>query len=150
MTLLAEDWLNKAENRSLKPVYVATLLILLLEASYFVVWGLLLYPDGSLFGKLVWVLTCSIGMGAVIGVATQILVSKSAGARTGIMIAATVMAVVGIFCTLVCSRIDVHFNYFGGADNARLFVLSGIVPAIFGGLIYGRLLYGRPRLKPVA
>ena len=142
-------WLNEEHNKSLKPVVLATLLILIAEMAYLVVWGMILYPQGSLPGKVMWTVTCTIAMGSVIGVFTQILVPGDGSGLARMAVAAAVMAAVGIYCTYLCARIDVHFNYFGGADNAALFLLGGVAPAIFGGIIYGWLLY-RPSRSGVA
>ena len=61
------------------------------------------------------------------------------------------MAAVGSYCAWLCSRIDIRFGYFGGAENSALFILSGVIPAVFGGLLYGWLVYGRATpIKPGA
>jgi hypothetical protein len=115
------------------------------EFGYFTVLGLYLFPGGSVLGKLVWTLTCSIGMGLVIGTLTYLWVDQRWLGRKAVFGAALVMAAVGSYCAWVCSRIDARFGYFGGDENAVLFILSGAVPAILGGLLFGWLVYGRGR-----
>ncbi len=45
--------------------------------------------------------------------------------------------------TVLCSRIDARFGYFGGDENTGLFIAAGVLPALAGGALYGWLLYRR-------
>ena len=139
--------LERADYRTnlLRPLYYASGLTIFAEVIYFIVWGILIFPDGNLLSKFAWALTCGVAMGAVIGVATIILVTEELSVTASIAIAALAMATIGSYCGFLCSRIDAHFNYFGGQENTTLFILSGVVPAIIGGGLYGWLLYGRKR-----
>ena len=113
------------------------------ELIYFLVWGMMLFPGGSLAGKAVWTATCGVAMGSVIGAATLVLVEGRATGVAAIWATAAIMAVVGSYCAWLCSRIDARFDYFGGPENGALFILSGVIPAVVGGLIYGWWIYGR-------
>ena len=148
--MAAENNLIGSQTRHgyLRPVYFATAMTLIAEAIYFVVWGLILFPGGSVMGKLLWTATCGVAMGAVVGATTMILVDETFGAFASISLAALTMAVVGSFCAFLCSRIDARFDYFGGPENSSFFVASGIIPAILGGILYGWLLYA-PSRNPV-
>jgi len=115
----------------------------LAEIVYFLLWGIVLFPGGSLAGKAVWTATCGIAMGAVVGAATLLLVEGRASGLAAIGAAAGIMAAVGSYCGWLCSRIDARFDYFGGTENVELFIWSSVIPAIGGGLIFGWWIYGR-------
>lgn len=129
----------------LRPVFIALLLTLGAEAVYFIAWGIILFPGGSLLGKLVWTLTCAISMAAVIGVLTMTVVNQDTPPYPAMLRAALSMAVVGIYCSFLCSQIDVHFNFFGGRENSAIFIAAGVVPAVVGGALYGWLVYAPTR-----
>jgi small basic protein len=141
MQSLRETVIDRSFAGILKPVYIATGLTLFAELVYFVGWGLILFPEGSLVGKIVWTLTCGLAMGIVIGVATLLVVPQNGSFALKIFLAAIIMALIGSYCAFICSRIDMNYNFFGGAENPILFVVSGVVPALFGGFLYGWILY---------
>lgn len=124
-------------------IVIAVALTTSAEIVYFTVWGLFLFPEGSILGKLVWTITCSIAMGLVIGALTFLWVEQRWHGGKAVLGAASVMAAVGSYCAWLCSRVDARFEYFGGDENTTLFILSGVVPAILGGLLFGWLIYGR-------
>ncbi|WP_027256019.1 hypothetical protein [Leisingera aquimarina] len=107
------------------------------EIFYLVVWGMVLFPAGDWAGKVVWTLTCGLAMGAVIGTLTLLWVEPRYAGRSALLRAALVVAVIGSYCAWLCSRIDIRFGYFGGAEESSLFILSGVIPAVLGGLFYG-------------
>jgi hypothetical protein len=121
----------------------AVLLTVLAELFYLTVWGMWLFPEGSLTGKVIWTLTCGLSMGAVIGAATLVWVEHWHGGNAALWRAALIVAAVGSYCAFLCSRIDARFGYFGGDENTGLFIAAGVLPALAGGLLYGWLLYGR-------
>ena len=41
------------------------------------------------------------------------------------------------------ANLAISRDYFGGAENGALFIMSGVIPAILGGLLYGWWVYGR-------
>ena len=55
---------------------IAVTLTTAAEIVYFTVWGLYLFPEGNVAGKLVWTLTCGIAMGLVIGALTYLCVEE--------------------------------------------------------------------------
>lgn len=110
------------------------------EFIYFVVWGIFLFPEGNLTSKLVWTSASGLGMGAVIGAGVLILVEGRSSESLAFWGAALIMAAVGIACAFLCGQIDMTFNYFGGRDEPLSFLLSGVGPAIIGGLVFGWLL----------
>lgn len=122
---------------------IAVVLTTVAEMFYLVVWGIFLFPDGSLPGKVVWTLTCGIAMGLVIGSVTYLWVEDRFHGGEAVLGAALVMAAVDSYCTWLCSVIDVRIGYFGGAERSTLFILSGVVPSVLGGLVYGWFVYGQ-------
>jgi len=122
---------------------LAILLTTVAELFYLVVWGLWLFPAGDWAGKTVWTLTCGLAMGSVIGTLTLLFAEPRRGNASAFRLAALGVLLVGSFCAWLCSTINARFNYFGGAENGPLFVVSGVTPAVLGGLLYGWLIYGR-------
>ena len=127
--------------RILMIIGFATIMTVFAEFLYFTIWGLWLFPDGDLISKAVWTFTCGIAMGFTIGASTLLLVEGNLIHHKAIISAAAIMSLVGIGCAILCSQIDQHFNYFGGREHSGLFLLSGIIPAIIGGVLYGWALY---------
>lgn len=111
------------------------------EAFYLIVWGVLLFPNGSILGKIVWTTTCGLAMGAVIASITLLLVENRLRGKLVITAAASIMIAVGIICAVICSNIDAKFEYFGGSEHQTLFIWSGVGPALIGGPLYGWLIY---------
>lgn len=113
------------------------------EIFYFFFWGVYLFPGGSLAAKVVWAASCGIAMVSVIGAATLLLVEGRTSGRAATLAGAAIVTTVGSYCAWLCSRVDAKFEYFGGPENGTIFILSGVIPAIAGGLLYGWWLYGR-------
>ena len=53
----------------------------------------------------------------------------------------------GLFCNFLCFNLDMHFNYFGGADTPKLFIWNGIAMSVAGGAFGGWLLFTERGLK---
>ncbi|KNG94570.1 hypothetical protein [Pseudaestuariivita atlantica] len=148
LSTVIPDWrptsVNPDAHRRVATVLgLAILLTTAAELFYLVVWGMVLFPDGSLPGKLAWTLTCGLAMGSVMGAMTLILAEPRQSRAAAFWIAAGTVALVGSYCAWLCSRIDARFDYFGGPEHGALFVASGVIPAVIGGLLYAWLLYGR-------
>lgn len=107
------------------------------EFFYLIVFGMVLFPTDDITPKIVWTMTCGIAMGAVIGTGVLLAVQNHWSEAVRFLVPAGIVAIVGSYCAWLCSWIDASFNYFGGAENPVLFVLSGVLPAIAGGAIYG-------------
>ena len=127
---------------------LAILMTTVAEILYLIVWGMWLFPDGNWLGKLVWTLTCGLALGAVMGALTLIWAEPRRERAAALWIAAVSVLVVGSYCAWLCSRIDARFDYFGGPENSDLFITSGVLPALAGGLLFGWLLYRWPGSKP--
>ncbi len=141
MQIKEAPMIDHSFSETLKPVYIATAMTLAAEAVYLVVWGLFLFPEGSFFGKLLWTLTCGLVMGIVIGVTTILLLAIQKHFITRFLSAALSMSLLGSYCAFLCGKIDMNYNYFGGSENPELFLMSGVIPSVFGGLLYGWILY---------
>jgi len=139
--------LNASSERTalLRPLKLAILFSVLGESIIFVVWGLVLYPGGSVLNKLLWtVLFCGLGMGSAVGALIQLgIVGRLDGAAA--VAATTVLGVLvlGVGCNLLCLGLDQHFQFFGGLDNGPLFVWNGVVMSAVGGLAVGTLCFTR-------
>lgn len=127
--------------RVLLVIGVAVSMTLVAELFYLTVWGLWLFPEGNLVSKIVWTTVCGIAMGAVIASLTLVFIEGVLQETKAIIGAAGIVVLVGTLCAVLCSQIDRSFNFFGGQSHSILFILSGVVPAVFGGLLYGWLLY---------
>lgn len=127
--------------RLLLVVGVAVSMTLAAELFLLTVWGLWMFPGGNLFSKFVWAIVCGIAMGALISLAILIFVEGVFQEIKAIIAAAGIVTLIGSLCAILCSQIDLRFNYFGGESHTLMFILSGIIPAIFGGFLYGWLLY---------
>ena len=136
-----------AHHRVTLVLGLAKLMTTAAEIFYLIVWGMWLFPDGSWLGKLVWTLTCGLAMGSVMGALTLIWAEPRRERAAAFWIAAASVAVVGSSCAWLCSRIDARFDYFGGPEHGVLFITSGVLPALAGGLLFGWLLYRWPGSK---
>ncbi len=130
-------------ERTRSIIFVAVGLTTVAEVFYFFVWGIILFPTGSIIGKLVWTATCGTAMGSVVAVLTILFVENRLKGRNAIIAAAMLLALVGSFCAILCSNIDAKLGYFGGAENQGLFIWSGVIPSLLGGPIYGWIIYHR-------
>jgi len=127
-----------------RPIILAVALMTGAEFFYLFVFGIMLFPAGPFAGKLIWTLTCGIAMGSVVGALTIGLVIGRRGATAALLASAAIFSGVGIYCSFLCAGIDAKFNYFGGREHKTLFVFSGVLPALAGGLLYGWLLHSMP------
>lgn len=116
-------------------------------AGEFVIWvvfGLVLFPEGDPFTKLVWtVVFCGLGMGAVVGgMVSLFVVGRLDGAKA--VAATTVLAllVLGVGCDVLCLNLDAHyFHYFGGEEDPVFFLMNGLLMSALGGLAIGSLVF---------
>ena len=125
----------------IRPILAALSLTLAAELFYLIVFGAILFPQGPFMSKLAWTFACGIGMGGVVAVLTILLVVGRVGDRAAFVASSSILFFVGSVCGVLCSRIDITMNYFGGEENTRLFLLASVIPAFVGGLLYGWLLY---------
>ncbi|MEZ2415000.1 hypothetical protein ACA086_08535 [Muriicola sp. E247] len=134
---------NISANEILRPLKLSILFSILGEAVIFVVWGVLLYPEGNLLHKFLWTIVfCGFGMGAAIGsIIALFVVGKWKGVYAVIFCAELSGIVLGLFCNYLCFYLDMHFDYFGGKETPLLFVINGTVIATLGGALVGWLCF---------
>jgi hypothetical protein len=124
------------------------------EIFLLILYGLILFPDGSILYKVLWTLVfCGIGMGATLGAFVNILIIDRFDGIKAICLTTTLsFIVIGFACNLLCLNLDRHFHYFGGASNPHLFSFGSIIGSIVGGLVVGGLLFtetGNEYLKKI-
>ncbi|MEZ4848201.1 MAG: hypothetical protein R3B93_06205 [Bacteroidia bacterium] len=137
---------TKLENPS--NIYVRSLKVLILlsvlgEAVIFLVWGVFLYPEGSILHKFLWTIVyCGLGMGSAAGAFVVFLVVNKMTGWKAILTTSLISGILlGLFCNYLCFNLDMHFNHFGGADTPGLFIWNGIIMSFLGGAFGGWLLF---------
>ncbi|SNZ01396.1 hypothetical protein [Flagellimonas pacifica] len=123
----------------LRPLKLAIFFSVLGEAAIFLIWGMLLFPEGNLIHKFLWtVIFCGLGMGATVGaIIALFVVGRWKGLQAIVLCAELSGIVLGLFCNYLCYNLDMHFGYFGGKEVPLLFVINGMVLAILGGSLVG-------------
>ncbi|GEM_PF-795520 len=140
------------QQRYRRPLLLGIAASVLAESVIFVVWGLILFPDGNVLTKLLWTVGfCGLGMGSTIGALLVLLVVDRLDGPAAIAATSVLSALVlGVACNLLCYNLDRHyFHYFGGGDTPALFLINGVLMASLGGALIGWLLFtpgGRRRL----
>ncbi|MEC5129525.1 hypothetical protein VSU19_22380 [Verrucomicrobiales bacterium BCK34] len=126
-----------------RPVVVSIVVSAMAELVIFVVWGLILYPEGNWLQKLLWtVVFCGVGMGAATGaLICALIVDRLFGWKAIAACSILGVLVLGVGCNLLCYSIDLHIHFFGAHENAVSFVASGIGGAAIGGALIGWLLF---------
>lgn len=126
-----------------RPLIVGLALATFGELLLFIVFGVILYPEGDLFSKFLWtVVFCGIGMGSAFGVAIDLMVvNRFKGAMAILYCTILSSGFLGIGCNVLCFKLDQEFQYFGGQHNPTLFIINGLIMATLGGFIGGWLLF---------
>ncbi len=136
--------MNHALERSdfVRPILLALALTVAGELFYFVVWGMILFPVGSIAAKFAWTMTCALAMGLSIGSLVGIaVVGRGVSSTAAAIVAGAIYAAILSYCSILCAEIDQVFDFFGGSSEPSLFIWSGIIPAIVTAPIYGWLLF---------
>ena len=123
----------------LRPLKLGILFSVLGEGAIFLIWGVILYPEGNLFHKFIWtVILCGFGMGSAIGVLVNLfIVGRMRGLSAILLSMLFSMLLLGIVCNFLCFILDAHFDYFGGKDTPDLFLLNGFFSSTLGGILLG-------------
>ncbi len=135
---------TNARHHYLRPLYLSLAGAVLVEFFIFLLWGVFLYPEGSLLTKFLWtVVYCGMGMGAALGVLiTLIVVDRWEGPPAVFATVALSVLVLGVLCNVLCFNLDVHyFHMFGTDQNPAFFLANGIVSSAMGGAALGALLF---------
>lgn len=127
----------------LRPLKLGILFSVLGESLIFLIWGVILYPEGSLLNKFIWtVVICGFGMGSAIGVLIDLfIVGKMRGFFAIFLSMLFSMMLLGMVCNFLCYFLDMHFGYFGGKDTPALFLLNGFFSSALGGILIGWLCF---------
>lgn len=127
----------------LRPLWLGILFAMVGEFFVFLVFGLLLNGSANWPVKLAWAVGfCGIGMGSAMGASIDLLVvGRWTGTRAVLVTCALSTAILGIACNVLCLRLDLGLNYFGGAGHPLIFLASGIAGAAAGGAALGALFF---------
>ena len=135
---------SSVRSTYLRPLWLSIALATSGELVIFVVWGLVLFPEGDPLTKFLWtVVFCGVGMGSAMGALTDLVVVERLDGIEAVVTVALMWAVpLGLGCDLLCFNLDRHyFRYFGGSDAPGLFIGSGVVMAAIGGVLVGLLCF---------
>ena len=126
-----------------RPIVVAVSFTLFGEILMFFVWGVALFPTGVLWRKVVWTMTCGVGMGMTIGALVNVIVTGRLRLCAAAWMAGAIYFCVLAFCTALCYQIDLSVGFFGAQESPLLFILGGIIPAFLTSLVYSWFLYSQ-------
>ncbi len=127
----------------LRPIYVSLSLSVLAELGLFLYFGFAQNTDGHFLHKFLWsVVFCGVGMGSVFSVAIILFVLDRLEGWFAVFMTTTLAIILfGVGCNTLCYELDQKFNYFGGSTNSELFLYTGWLLSIIGGLFVGILLF---------
>ena len=137
---MTESWTGTSRREITRPITVAVTLTTVGEVFYFVVWGLILFPEGQTWIKAMWTATCALGMGGTVGAAVVLfVVGRMAGLRAAVAAGSIYFGVLA-YCSFLCAGIGEATGYFGAHTHYALFVGAGLVPALLAAFAYGWVL----------
>ena len=113
---------------------------ILLELTYWLVWGIMWFP-GHIWEKLLWALSCGLGMGSVVGVISCMFIVGKLSNTKAIFGSFALVVLVGSFCTINCFLMDRQANLWGAVTNPNLFLISGFVGTLIGAILYSWLVF---------
>ena len=123
-----------------RPITVAIALTITGEIIYFLLWGVVWFPEGDLWRKLGWTATCGLAMGATIGALVLLFVTGRFTGRRALAAAGAVYAGTLLYCTALCFLIARSVDYFGANSDPSLFVGGSVVPIVLTTVIYAWLV----------
>ena len=113
---------------------------LLLELAYWVVWGIMWFPDHT-WEKLRWALSCGWGMGSVVGVIACLFIVGKLSSTKAFWASFTLVFLVGSLCTINCFLMARQANLWGAASNPNLFLIGGFTGTLGGAILYSWLVF---------
>ena len=137
--VLAEE----AHKLYIRPLIISLFFAVAGELLLLVIYGIILFPEGHLFYKVLWTLGfCGIGMGATLGAGINLFVMGRYAGPKGILLTILLsFLILGVACDLLCLNLDLHFNYFGAQASPLLFSAGGVLGSILAGAGIGGLLF---------
>ena len=125
-----------------RPIIVAILLSLIGELGLFIIFGMLVFPEGNLLSKFIWTgFYCSIGMGAATGALVTLVVVDRFKGSNAVIAGAITAFLAWLACDWLCLTIDQNYNFFGGRESPGLFFWNGVVMALLGSLLLSWLVF---------
>ena len=125
-----------------RPLIVSLAVCIFGELFLFIIYGIVLFPQGNLLYKALWTVICGIGMGAMVGVFVNLfIIDKYIGIKAITLTILLTLVTLGIICNRLCFELDLHFHYFGAETNPLLFFMGSIAGSIVAGLVIALLLF---------
>ena len=130
-------------NRYIRPIVVSIAVTEFGELLLLILYGVILFPEGSLVHKILWTLVfCGVGMGATLGAFINLfVVDRYQGINAISVTVLSSFILLGVACNLLCLNLDGHFHYFGGTSDPYIFATGGVLGSLVGGLAIGILLF---------
>ena len=139
---------HQCRKKYLRPLILATSFSVIFEGFIFIIFGVILFPEGSLLDKFIWtVFFCGLGMGGAVGTWINLLVVDRFEGRMAVFMTLIIAILFLTSCDLLCLRLDHLFHYFGGDRYPHLFFYSGLVMTVIGALVTGLLLFTERGVK---
>lgn len=113
------------------------------EAMVYVLWGMVLYPDGNIVAKLIWTAVDAVVMALAIGLMVGFIVGQRYEGAVAAVISSFCYAIVLFGGILIGYEIEMEMDLFGVQHDTELFVLTSIVPALLTAPLYGWLLHSK-------
>jgi hypothetical protein len=137
---------SEIRNKYARPLKVSLIFCIGGEFLLLLVFGILLFPEGNLFYKILWTLLfCGVGMGGALGsLITLLIVDRLEGQKAVWATVALSFVLLGILCDLLCLNLDSIFNYFGGSAHSLEFVIVSLVLSPVAGYLIGWLCFTAP------
>ena len=134
---------DDARKMLLRPLIISLFFTVAGELLLLVIYGIILFPEGNLFYKVLWTIGfCGIGMGATLGAGINLFVmGRYAGPKAILLTILLSFLIMGVACDLLCLNLDLHFNYFGAQASPLLFSAGGVLGSILAGAGIGGLLF---------
>ena len=133
---------SPARRHYIRPLALAAVFTVAGETMVVVLWGLVLFPGGSILAKLLSAGAAAIIMAVGIGLMVGFVVGGRFKGPVAAVVSSLCYATVLAAGILISYEIDMAIDIFGVRRDPTLFVLTGIVPAILSAPLYGWLLHG--------
>ena len=128
----------------IRPLALAAVFMVAGAAMLFVLWGVVLHPDGDSAARLLWAIANAIVMAAAIGLMVGFIVGERYKGGIAMVVSSFCYATVLVAGILVNYEIDLTNDLFGFRRDPALFVQTIVLPAILTAPLYGWLLHGNP------
>ena len=125
-----------------RPMIVSLAVCIFGELLLFIIYGVVLFPQGNHLYKFLWTVICGIGMGVTVGAFVNLfIIDKYIGIKAITLTILLTLATLGIICNRLCFQLDLHFHYFGAETNPILYNSGSIAESMVAGLVIALLLF---------